>query len=402
MSEAPRATGLSRVARLALVFLAAALGAAGAAALFTTRSDREQKSTSPYFRVVELDETSVDSAVWGRNFPVQYESFRRNAERGEAPGGDGDDPRLRLLWAGRAGSFETHKRAGHASLPGAAASAPLTVGLGRPVSCIDCHDPKTQALRVTRPSFIEGLRQVRSAAGEADYDVNHKASHAEMRTYVCAQCHAGVIVRPGNDLPVHPWARGLGAERILEYDNSIGHADFTHTGSGAALIDVRSSDFEMWSQGIHARSGVSCADCHMPYMGVRGVKVSDHHVRSPLLDVNRTCQTCHRSPEGELVARVRGIQETSQVGRRRTLAALEDFISNLAVARGRGATDQELAEARRLHSKGHFLLAFVLADGSMGFHAPLEASRLLDEATEVFRQGRRATMGKPPLRQRGR
>ena len=32
----------------------------------------------------------------------------------------------------------------------------------------------------------------------------------------------------------------------------------------------------MWNQGIHARLGVACADCHMPYMRVGGTKVSDH------------------------------------------------------------------------------------------------------------------------------
>ena len=66
----------------------------------------------------------------------------------------------------------------------------------------------------------------------------------------------------------------------------------------------------MWSQGIHARSGVSCADCHMPYMREGAIKVSNHQVRSPLLDVSRSCQTCHRFPEEELKARVTAIQSS--------------------------------------------------------------------------------------------
>ena len=53
----------------------------------------------------------------------------------------------------------------------------------------------------------------------------------------------------------------------------------------------------MWSQGIHARSGVSCADCHMPYVREGAIKISDHQVRSPLLNISRSCQTCHRFPE---------------------------------------------------------------------------------------------------------
>ena len=65
----------------------------------------------------------------------------------------------------------------------------------------------------------------------------------------------------------------------------------------------------MWNQGIHARSGVACADCHMPYKREGALKISDHHVRSPLLNINRACQTCHRWPEEELKARVETIQE---------------------------------------------------------------------------------------------
>lgn len=36
----------------------------------------------------------------------------------------------------------------------------------------------------------------------------------------------------------------------------------------------------MYNQGMHARSGVACADCHMPYQRVGAQKISDHHVRS--------------------------------------------------------------------------------------------------------------------------
>jgi len=65
----------------------------------------------------------------------------------------------------------------------------------------------------------------------------------------------------------------------------------------------------MWNQGMHARSGVACADCHMPYMRVGGTKVSDHWVRSPVLNLNRACQACHKWPEEELKARVEAIQD---------------------------------------------------------------------------------------------
>ena len=61
----------------------------------------------------------------------------------------------------------------------------------------------------------------------------------------------------------------------------------------------------MWNQGVHARSGVACADCHMPYMRLGGFKISDHQVNSPLLKINRSCQTCHHFSEEELQGRAK-------------------------------------------------------------------------------------------------
>ena len=80
--------------------------------------------------------------------------------------------------------------------------------------------------------------------------------------------------------------------------------DYKHKETGAPVLKAQHPEFEMWSQGVHARSGVACADCHMPYVREGALKVSDHHVRSPLLDISRACQTCHRFPEAEMRARV--------------------------------------------------------------------------------------------------
>src|SRR5204863_9215687 len=112
-----------------------------------------------------------------------------------------------------------------------------------------------------------------------------------------------------------PWDNGLGVEDIEKtYD---GHkfpdgspfADWIHGETGAPVYKAQHPEFETWSQGVHARSGVACADCHMPYVREGAVKVSDHQVRSPMLNVARACQTCHRAPEKELEDRVRVIQK---------------------------------------------------------------------------------------------
>ena len=147
--------------------------------------------------------------------------------------------------------------------------------------------------------------------------------------------------------------------------------------SGAGLIKARHPEFEMWNQGVHARSGVACADCHMPYMRQGGLKISDHHVNSPLLKINRSCQTCHHFPEEELKARVEDIQDTFFNLRNSALDALVDLINDIKTQKAKGATDAQIAQARDYQRKGQFMIDFVMSENSMGFHAPQEATRIL-------------------------
>ena len=143
----------------------------------------------------------------------------------------------------------------------------------------------------------------------------------------------------------------------------------------------------MYNQGVHARSGVACADCHMPYQREGALKISDHHVRSPLLNLNRSCQTCHKWPEDELRARV----ETNQgrVFHMRNLAmnALVELINDIKRARESSRPDAELAATRDYQRKAQFFLDFVEAENSTGFHAPQEAMRILGESINFSRQG---------------
>ncbi len=126
------------------------------------------------------------------------------------------------------------------------------------------------------------------------------------------------------------------------------------------MLKAQHPEFEMWNQGIHARSGVACADCHTPYGRAGALKVSDHHVRSPLLNLSRACQTCHKWPEAELADRVLTIQERTFRLRNLAMDALVDLIRDLKAAR---------------------------AENSVGFHAPQEAARILGEAINFARQG---------------
>jgi nitrite reductase (cytochrome c-552) len=405
---------------------------------------------------VELTDKTTDAAVWGKNFPLQYDAYLRTVDQERTKYGGSEalphspteadprlivsqerleeDPRLKRMWAGYAFSVDFRKKRGHAYMledqtytqrvsefkqPGtcihchASVYVPYTEAGGgdlikgfehfnqmpyaearkqfdHPISCIDCHDPETMALRVTRPGFLEGIRALKGSQGIADYDVNAMATRQEMRSYVCGQCHVEYYFKGPEKRLTYPWSKGLTADRIVDYYDEVGFKDWTHAETGAPTLKAQHPEFEMWSQGIHARSGVACADCHMPYVRVGAQKVSDHHVRSPLLNINHACQTCHRWPEEEMLARAERIQDTTVELRNRAMDALMQLVDDIAGGQAAGAPATALDAARRFQRRGQFYLDFVESENSNGFHAPQEAARLLGESIDQIRQGQMA------------
>ena len=442
--------------RFAGLLVLATLAAAGGVALLVNIMERKSEARHPFYRVVELDDRTEDPAVWGKNFPLQYDAYRRTVDQVRTRFGGSEalprtpteadprsivaqsrldeDPRLRTLWAGYAFARDFREERGHAYMledqtyterqiaarqPGtclhchASVYVPyMTQGGGdlirgfekmnqmpfaearqlveHPVACIDCHAPDTMQLRVTRPGFIEGIRALKAAQGVKDYDVNAMATRQEMRAYVCGQCHVEYYFEGTDKRLVYPWARGLRVDDILAYYDAAQFRDWVHAETGAPVLKAQHPEFEMWSQGIHGRSGVACADCHMPYRRVGALKVSDHHVRSPLLNVNAACQTCHNWPEDELRARVHTIQQRTYDLRNRAMDALVALIADLEAVQGAGRGDAALATARDFQRKAQFYLDFVEAENSMGFHAPQEAARILAESIDYTRQGQLA------------
>jgi nitrite reductase (cytochrome c-552) len=259
-----------------------------------------------------------------------------------------------------------------------------------PVSCIDCHDPESMALRITRPAFIRGIAAAKAAEGVANYDVNTMATRHEMRTYVCGQCHVEYYFKGDAKQLTYPWDKGLTVDAALEYYDEAGFKDWVHEETGAPMLKAQHPEFELWSQGIHARSGVTCADCHMPYKRVGGTKISDHHVRSPLLNVNNACATCHKLEDEELVARAEQIQarHVKLVGV--ALDALVDLIDDIKAAKAAGASDEDLAEARDFQRKASYYVDYVEAENSSGFHAGQEAARILGESINFSRLGQKS------------
>jgi nitrite reductase (cytochrome c-552) len=261
-----------------------------------------------------------------------------------------------------------------------------------PVACIDCHDPRTMALRVTRPGFLNGIRVLKASQGVMDYDVNRDATRQEMRTFVCGQCHVEYYFKGDRQLLTYPWRNGLRMEQIEAHYDSVGFQDWTHAETGAPVLKAQHPEFEMWNQGIHARSGVACADCHMPYVRDGAIKVSDHHVRSPLLNIAKACQTCHRQTEQEMMERALTIQDRNQALLDRGERALLALMDAVKAAKAAGADDRALGDALRLHRRAQWRLDFVSAENSMGFHAPQEAARILAESIDYARQGETAAL----------
>ena len=443
------------------VFIAivAAVAAVGITALLVNVFQRQQEARDPFHRVVELTEDTTDPEVWGQNFPIQYDGYKRTVDQVRTRYGgseavprtptDADprsivaqsrldeDPRLRTMWAGYAFSKDFREERGHAYMlddqtfterqavtqqPGTCMHCHASVygpyrklGGGdlikgfeamnqmkyqearklvtHPVACIDCHDPKTMQLRVTRPGFLEGIQKVKAAQGVANYDVNKQATRQEMRAFVCGQCHVEYYFKGPEKRLTYPWDKGLKADEILAYYEENGFKDWTHAESGAPTLKAQHPEFEMWNQGVHARSGVACADCHMPYQRVGAMKVTDHHVQSPLLNINKACQTCHRWSEEELRARVYTIQDRTQQIRNVAMDALLALIADIKTAQQRGATEAQLATSRNHHRRAQFLLDFIEAENSMGFHADQEAVRVLSLSLDESRRGQAALPG---------
>jgi nitrite reductase (cytochrome c-552) len=426
----------------------------GTVALLMNIRERKDEAAQHYLKLVELDEETIDPAVWGRNFPREYDGYLRTAENTSRRHGGSEaiskleeDPRLRRIFAGYPFSVDYRERRGHAHMledqdktervkqfkqPGAClhchasiipayrkagngdvakgfetvCAMPLAEArklVGHPVSCLDCHDPKTTQLRVTRPGFINGIKafaksdqpaphlpsieQWRKGKRGDDYDPNTLASRQEMRSFACGQCHVEYYFKPEGKLVTYPWNKGLKVEQIESYYDEIGFTDYKHGETGAPILKAQHPEFELWSQGIHARSGVSCADCHMPYKREGAVKISDHQVRSPLLMINRACQTCHRYPEEEIKARAETIQARTKALMDRAEDALLQMMDAITAAQSRGVAAENLAEARALHRKAQWRLDFVNAENSLGFHASQEAARILGEAIDYARQG---------------
>lgn len=425
----------------------------GVTALLVNIFEKKVEAKNPFFRVVELTDDTDDPAVWGKNFPLQYDGYKRTVDMVRTRFGgseslpktptDSDprsivsqskieeDPRLKAMWNGYAFAVDFREERGHAFMledqmfterqkvakqPGTCLNCHASVytaykklGNGdifagfealnsmpyfeakeyakHPVACIDCHDSQTMQLRVTRVAFMEGMKAFKASQGVKDYDVNRDATRQEMRSFVCGQCHVEYYFKGDKKRLTYPWSNGLKVDQIYQYYEQNPHKDWVHKDTGAEVLKAQHPEFELWNQGIHARSGVACADCHMPYTRVGALKISDHHIRSPLLNISKACQTCHKIPESEIKARAEETQERVYGMRNQAMDALMDLIGDLKKIPEGSRNTKQVKDAQKLQRRAQFYLDFVEAENSTGFHAPQEALRVLGESINYSRQG---------------
>ncbi|MFI5378767.1 MAG: ammonia-forming cytochrome c nitrite reductase subunit c552 [Tepidisphaerales bacterium] len=520
-NQTPSGTG-----KLVGVMLVTAAITAGIAALLTNINERKEEGRSPFLKLVDVDENTVDAKTWGTNWPKEYDGYLRTSTPthtkygGGVSGGESDPPSqkakafpwLTRMFSGYLFGIDYRDRRGHAfmlydqehtdrnkpeeakqsgnCLHCHASIMPLYRDLGRkalpndtearqieqglkevgrldywvaheqleklspdkkahPVGCVDCHDPKTMELRVTRPGFIKGIKALKKHEGNDSYEPNRDATRQEMRSFVCAQCHVEYYCGKGVTV-FFPWNKGLKVEEIeawydsdeikdndeevKSYFKGDRFYDWVHAETGAKVLKAQHPEFEVWSQGTHSKAGVACADCHMPYKREGSMKISEHHIQSPLLMINRSCQQCHATPESDLKARVESIQDRhfallQRAGQalvaaldeikllrkesdEKSAAAAEAFAKELCEKDPKASLEAEkkkkltalwaavfndpanpqLKKIADLQRKAQWRLDFVAAENSMGFHAPQELARILGESIDYSRQAQLEAM----------
>ena len=406
--------------------------------LASSISNRKAESRFAYQPQVKIPDGEPRNEVWGENFPRQYQSYKRTSDTSfvSYQGGGNlrdmleEDPRLVVLWAGYGFAKDYNQGRGHYyaiedmynSLRTGGPTGPGTgpmpstcwtckspdvprlmneIGIEEfyqgkwadkgsevvnHIGCADCHDAKTMSLAISRPALVEAFE----AMGK---DIN-QSTHQEMRSLVCAQCHveyyfnAKLPGKEGTPYLVFPWKDGLSVENMEEYYDNIEFSDWTHAISKAPMLKAQHPDYEVYMTGVHAKRGVSCADCHMPYRTEGGQKYTDHHIQSPLNNVANSCQVCHREETKNLVEDVYDRQRKFKSN----VYVLEDQLVRAHIEARKawdlGATEEQMQPILMDIRHAQWRWDYAVASHGGSFHAPVESARVLTTGITAAQEGR--------------
>jgi nitrite reductase (cytochrome c-552) len=383
-----------------------------------------------------LNQFEPRNEVWGENFPREFQSYYQTADTSFRSKYNGntpidmleEDPRLVVLWAGYAFSKDYKQGRGHyyaindihntlrTGTPKTAADGPQPAtcmtckspdvprlmnqkgvqafytgtfaSLGseviNPIGCADCHDAKTMNLTITRPALVEAFER-------QGKDIK-KASHQEMRSLVCAQCHVEYYFDKkkfeGAAYLTFPWDGGMTAEAMEEYYDNAEFTDWTHALSKAPMLKAQHPDYEVYTTGIHAQRGVSCADCHMPYKSEGGQKFTDHHMQSPLNNIANSCQVCHREEGATLMTNVYDRQDKIIENRDKLEELLVRAHIEAKKAWDLGATEEQMKDLLKGIRHAQWRWDYSAAGHGSSFHAPIEVGRVISTGITITQETR--------------
>lgn len=398
--------------------------------------ERRAETLFAYTPKVEYSQFEPRSEIWGQNFPREYESWLRTADTTFKSKYNGSstidmlevDPRLVVLWAGYGFSKDYKQARGHAyaiediqntlrtgaPLNDTKSPQPNTcwtckspdvprlineMGIAgfykgtweklgsqvvNPIGCGDCHDAKTMNLHISRPALIEAFNRMGK-------DIT-KASHQEMRSLVCAQCHVEYYFNKkkieGVQYLTFPWDGGMTAENIEKYYDEIVFSDWTHSLSKAPMLKAQHPCYELFLTGTHASRGVSCADCHMPYMSEGGQKFTDHHIQSPLNNIANSCQVCHREETARLVKDVYDRQDKIIENRDKLDIILVHAHVEAKKAWDLGASDEQMKAILTDIRHAQWRWDFSAAGHGSSFHSPVETGRIIASGIVIAQEAR--------------
>jgi len=398
--------------------------------------ERRTEAVFAYTPQITFSEFEPRNEKWGEFFPREYNSYMKTSDTTFRSKYNGsamidmleESPRMAVLWAGYLFSRDYNQGRGHyyavediqktlrTGAPSANVPSPQPntcwtckspdvprvmnkTGIAEfykgtwdtkgteiinPIGCADCHDSKTMNLRISRPALLEAFESLGK-------DIT-KASHQEMRSLVCAQCHVEYYFNKkmieGVQYLVFPWKNGTSADGIARYYDDMEFSDWIHSLSRAPMLKAQHPDYEIYLTGTHASRGVSCADCHMPFISEGGQKFTDHHLQSPLNNIANSCQVCHREETERLISDVYSRQDKIIENRNTLELLLVRCQVEAKTAWDKGATEVQMKDILHNIRNAQWRWDFSSAGHGNSFHSPVETGRIISAGIAIAQDAR--------------